>query len=106
MKDKQEEINSALISKAVGCTTSEVVEEYAINNEDGNLQLVKKKVTTKKMPPDIAAAKTLLEFYGEGNAYENLTDEELQKEKQRLLKLLQKTEAFCGDIEDNTQDEM
>ena len=104
MDDNTKNISNALFSKAVGCTTAEVVEEYALNNEDGNMQLIKKKITTKKLPPDITAAKTLLEFYGDDqNKYQNFSDEELLKEKQRLLKLLQSTEEQNGTDEDNTQ---
>ena len=103
--ENKTQISDALISKAVGCTTAEVVEEYALNNDDGNMQLVKKKVTTKKLAPDINAMKTLLEFYGESqNKYEAFSDEELLKEKQRLLVLLQKTEEQDGDCEDDSQD--
>ncbi len=57
-----------------------MVEEFTI--EDGELKLVKKKVTKREIPPDIKAVKLLLEERGEA------TDEELEEEKQRLLKML------------------
>ncbi|MDE7082480.1 MAG: hypothetical protein K2O89_02095 [Clostridia bacterium] len=56
------------------------MEEFTI--EDGELKLVKKKVTKREIPPDIKAVKLLLEERGEA------TDEELEEEKQRLLKML------------------
>ena len=57
-----------------------MVEEFSI--EDGELKLVKKKVTKREFPPDIKAVKLLLEERGE------ITDEELEEEKQRLLNML------------------
>ncbi|MDE7167624.1 MAG: hypothetical protein K2O28_02095 [Clostridia bacterium] len=57
-----------------------MVEEFSI--EDGELKLVKKKVTKREIPPDIKAVKLLLEERGEA------TDEELEQEKQRLLNML------------------
>ena len=59
-----------------------MVEEFSI--EDGELKLVKKKVTKRQIPPDIKAVKLLMEERGEP------TDEELEEEKQRLLNMLDK----------------
>ena len=57
-----------------------MVEEFSI--EDGELKLVKKKVTKREIPPDIKAVKLLLEERGEA------TDEELEQERQKLLNML------------------
>ena len=57
-----------------------MVEEFSI--EDGELKLVKKKVTKREIPPDIKAVKLLLEESDEA------TDEELEAEKQRLMSML------------------
>ena len=51
---------------------------------DGEDKLVKRKVTTREIPPDIKAVKLLLD----GGNDEAFSDEELEEEKQRLLKLL------------------
>ena len=51
---------------------------------DGEYKLVKRKVTTREIPPDIKAVKLLLD----GGNDESFSDEELEEEKQRLLKLL------------------
>ncbi len=51
---------------------------------DGEYKLVKRKVTTREIPPDIKAVKLLLD----GESDEAFSDEELEEEKQRLLKLL------------------
>ena len=52
-----------------------------------NLILVKKKVTSKYIPPDMFAIKILLEIFGkEGlDEIEKLTDEELIKFKEKLI---------------------
>lgn len=78
----EEEIKGALKKCAVGFGTSEVVEEFCM--EDGELKLVKKKVTKKDIPPDIKAVKMLMD----GSGLSEISDEELEEEKSRLLKLL------------------
>ena len=88
-EDKEnEELTKALLKKAMGYSVDEIVEEYAKTDED-NLTLTKRKVTKKHIPPDIPAARALLELFWDKNKdYKNYTDEELENEKQRLLKLL------------------
>ncbi len=82
----KEQFKDALIKKALGYDATEVVEEYS-TDEQGEVKLVKKKVTTKNVPPDISALKILLD---DGNEVPltDLTDEQLESEKQRLLNLL------------------
>lgn len=77
-----ERVKEALEKCAVGFDTSEVVEEYTVEN--GNLVLVKKKITTRDIPPDLKAVKLLME--GESTA--DMTDEQLAKERENLLKML------------------
>ena len=72
---------------AVGFGTSEVVEEFCM--EDGELRLVKKKVTRRDVPPDIKAVKMLIEESG----VDGLSDKQLEEEKENLLKIL-KEEKF------------
>jgi hypothetical protein len=81
----EKEINSALIKKALGYDAQEIVEEYA-EKDDGEIRLLKKKVTTKNVPPDITALKILIE--GHEKQVSDMTDEELNDEKTRLLNLL------------------
>ncbi len=84
------ELESALLKKALGYDHDEVVEEYTVD-EEGEVKLTKKKVTTKHFSPDIPAAKILLEEFNKNtNIYENMTEIELQKEKNKLIKLLKK----------------
>ena len=82
----EEDLKGALKKCAVGFGTSEVVEEFSV--EDGELRLVKKKVTRRDVPPDIKAVKLLME--GDAGA---LSDEEIEEEMKNLEKML-KEENF------------
>ncbi|MCH5162484.1 MAG: hypothetical protein J1G38_03225 [Clostridiales bacterium] len=82
-----DEIMEAVKKRAQGYSSVETVEEYAV--VDGTLELVKKRVTTKDVPPDMTAAKILLD----GEGMETLTDEELEAEKERLIRELMSTEG-------------
>ena len=88
--DSITKIISALIKKAIGYNDEEVIQEYST---DGNeLKLIKKKVTTKFVPPDLSASKMLLEYFNVQNPskYENMTDEQLDAEADRLYSEYQK----------------
>ena len=80
------DVRQALIKKALGYDAKEVVEEY-VQNGEGEVQLSKRKITTKCVPPDVQALKLLLDEETTKPIIE-MTDEELEKEKIRLLKLL------------------
>ena len=82
----EDDILGALKKCAVGLETNEVVEEY--DAKDGELRLVKRKVTKRDIPPDIKAVKMLMEEGG----VDGLSVEELEEEKRNLLKLLNKEE--------------
>lgn len=56
---QEEDIRDILLKKAKGYEVEEVVEEYS--DVDGELVLVKKKVTHKHIPPDAVLLKLLLE---------------------------------------------
>ncbi len=78
-----EKLERALEKKAFGYDAEEVVEEYV--SEDGEMKLVRRKVTKKNVAPDVTALKMLLD--GEREISE-MSDEELSWEKERLLKML------------------
>ena len=95
-KDSREDIiKTALIKRAMGYDSTEVVEEYSEGDE--GMKLVKRKVTTKSVPPDMIALKMLLEQ--DGAPLSQMTDEELIAEKRRLISLLQSEESG-----ENTED--
>jgi hypothetical protein len=85
LRNEREDIYNALLKKAMGYTADESVEEFSAEEE--GLKLLKKKVTKKHVPPDVSALKVLLSLGSETSVSE-MTDEELEKEKTRLLKLL------------------
>ena len=76
-----------MLKKAAGYEAVETQEEFAL--VDGQMQLVKRKVTVRDVPPDIAAFKLLV---GEGEG-EPIGKEELEKERAAL------TEAFYRQLE-------
>lgn len=86
MKKKKDIVMDTLYKKAIGYTVEEIVEEYASEEKGG--ELLKRKVTTKAVPPDIVALKTYIELMKENNEFDNMSIEELEKEKIRLLKQL------------------
>lgn len=85
-KIKNKKIKEALMNKALGYTTQEVTEEYGYTGDEFILQ--KRKTSTKSYPPDLTALQMLLGKEGVNNVLSNLTDEELEKEKERLLLIL------------------
>ena len=83
-RQNDKEIDAALRKVAFGFSLEEVTEEYGV--EDGELRLVKRRETRKDVPPDLKAVKMLLD--GSAADLSAMSDEELENEKQRLLKLL------------------
>ncbi|MCL2061240.1 MAG: hypothetical protein FWH03_01255 [Firmicutes bacterium] len=85
-KKTKDTLEKALFKRAEGYTAQDEVEEYAAD-KDGKMQLLKRKVTQYEVPPDITAIKLLLETNKE-TAVEELTEQQLIAERDRLLKLL------------------
>ena len=94
-------IIKALIKKATGYTVTEVVEEFVMTKEDtygdwsdnkqavrGELQLSKRKETGKHVPADLSAIKMLLGDMDKGEVWDKLTDEELEKLREKYLREL------------------
>ncbi len=82
----RDDVYEAVVKRAIGYEARETVEEYAM--VDGTLELVKKRITLKDVPPDMTAAKMLFEDAD----YKELTDEQLEKERRRLLQELADSE--------------
>ena len=96
MKDVMDSISKMLYKKALGYKVKENVEEFILEEGCDKPRLVKRRVTTKHVAPDISAAKTLLAMQSTDEGVEALSDAQLQEEKSRLLKLLnQNTQSEC-----------
>ncbi len=78
-------------------TTKEIVTEYAVDEETGKLKITKQKVSEKNLPPNVDLLKLIYpQFANAKTDYNSLTDEELEVEKQRLLKELKESENAGG----------
>lgn len=86
---KKEEISKPLLKKAQGFSENEVTEEY--EEDEGNLKLKKRKVSTKYFPPDISAAKLLLLLNEQLNVAD-LSEEELKSLRKKLMDELREIE--------------
>ncbi len=86
MTDYKQLLTKILLKKAKGYAYKEKTEEY--NVAEGKPILNKKKVVTKRVHPDVSAIKALLQLSEEELDVSKMTDEQLQVEKLRLLKLL------------------
>lgn len=71
-------ILAGVLKKATGYESVETQEEYALN--DGDMVLVKRKITKKDVPPDLGAVKLLLEDMKP----ESVGMEELEEERKAL----------------------
>lgn len=88
MKVNNKKIEKALLDKALGYETKEIIEEYGLSGDEFVLQ--KRKTSTKTYPPDLSALQMLLDRREDGDL-SSLTDEELNEEKKKLLELLKET---------------
>ena len=84
-----EKIIAAVRKKAKGYKVTEKTEEKQII--DGEMQTVKVRLSTKEVPPDIAAVKCLCELEAESRI-EDMTEQQLKTEKRRLLRELREME--------------
>lgn len=81
--------------RATGYDFTEVTEEYG-ENKDGELTVLKKKVVTKNLPPDVSALKLLIDIEGEEDDVMKMSTDELIAEKNKILKRLggEKNEGY------------
>ncbi len=77
-----EKIVAAIRKKAKGYKVTEKVEEKQL--VDGEMQVVKVRLSTKEVPCDISAVKFLSEMEAE-KILDDMTEDELKAEKLRLL---------------------
>lgn len=85
----QAKLLQSVLKKAIGYEAVETQDEYAL--QDGELVLVRRKVTTKDVPPDLAAVRLL-----QGDADEPLDYAALEEERKAL------TEAFFAHLRNQT----
>ena len=90
---KAKKIKELLLKAAKGYEVAEVTTEYA--EVDGKMQVTKRKEIKKEVPGDLKAVQMLLYVDSVDDGPVTLTDEELEKEKQRLLKELKKGEKHA-----------
>ena len=81
----KELLTKILLKKAKGYAFKETTDEYVV--VDGKKQLVKSKVVTKRVQPDVNAIKVLVTLTDNLDVTK-MTDEQLQVEKLRLIRLL------------------
>lgn len=81
---QDEKVRDAVRKVALGFRVEEVTEEYGM--EDGEMRLMKRRETHKDIPPDLKAVRLLLE----GTDYASFTDEQLEAEKEKLLRQLER----------------
>lgn len=104
MRDYKSSVEKMLVKKAMGYKVKENVDEYASVGEE--MKLVKRRITTKYVSPDLAAAKTLLELNEKDGETDlsYLSDEQLKKEKTRLLDALVRTSGCGADAADGEKE--
>ncbi len=89
MKNLKDKLNDVLLKKAMGYSVEESICEYGMCDDE--LKLVKKKVSKKYYPPDLSAINLLI-WSKENSELDNMTLEQLEQEKNRLLNLLKENE--------------
>lgn len=92
LDELDEETFKAIKKLVKGFCLKEVINEYVVD-ADGNKQLAKQKISTKLVPPNTDILKMLYNKSENSTmSFEGWSDAELEKEKQRLLKILKKGE--------------
>ncbi len=82
-------LTAILLKKAKGYRYTERTDEFAV--ADGEKKLVRSKTVTKRVHPDVNAIKALLTMSDDADVTA-MTDEQLQVEKLRLIRLLGEAE--------------
>lgn len=100
MQSSEETLNletfKALKTLISGLTTKETTTEYSVDDETGKLKIVKQKINEKSLPPNVDILKLVYNHLMDYRVdYDKLSDEELEKEKERLLKELKEKESAC-----------
>ena len=94
-ENMDEKLRLALQKRAEGYIQKEITEEYCM--EDNVCKLIKRKVITKDIPPDIDALKLLLNGDDLSQLSDAQLEEEIEKLKAELLISLQNQEKNSSD---------
>ena len=87
----------------LGFSSKEVTTEYLVDEETGQLKISKQKVQEKTLPPNIDLLKILCQQIEKPKEdYESMTDEQLEKEKQKLLQKLKEEESVSRKSENKS----
>ena len=87
LRDQSLNEKEKLIELVKHYNVKEVIEEYT--EVDGDMMLLRQKVIIKNVPPDITAVKIIA---GNTKEAKELTGDEFEEEKQKLLKILKDSE--------------
>ena len=87
LTEYKNKIKKSIIKKALGYNYKEVIDEYAIDGKQKTL--IKRKITTKNVPPDLGAVKLLLdEITNQQTDYSALSNDELVAEIKKAIENL------------------
>lgn len=79
-----------MYERAIGFSQEDVAEEFGmVENE---LRLLKRKTSKKYYPPEIRAIELMIEREGDNDEYKNMGLNQLENERERLKKLIEKAE--------------
>lgn len=88
----EENTFNAIKALSNGMVLKEVTKEYSLDN-DGEMKLIKKKINEKMVPPNSDIVKLVYSSQKDNlNKYQEMSDDDLEKEKLRLLKELKKSD--------------
>lgn len=71
-----------------GLVLQEITSEYVLDDETNKMKLIKQKKVEKNIPPNTDIIKLIYQKAEDKTDYNQMSDEELEQTKQRLLKQL------------------
>ena len=96
--DEKQLLIKILLKKAKGYAYHEKTDEFTV--VEGKKQLTKRKVVTKRVQPDVNAIKALISLTDATDDVTQMTDEQLQVEKLRLINLLNNYQTASSQPQD------
>lgn len=91
LEELDEDTLKAIKKLITGFCLKEVTKEYALD-ANGKRILTKEKISKKVVPPNTDIVKMMYQKNDKPNSFDGWTDEQLEQEKQRLLKMLKEGE--------------